>query len=40
MKFFLDAESADTFTTDSVNEIFRIMHTIKGSSAIDGIFLL
>ncbi len=30
----LDAESADTFTTDSVNEIFRIMHTIKGSSAI------
>lgn len=30
----LDAESADTFTTDSVNEIFRIMHTIKGSSAM------
>ena len=30
----LDAESADTFTTDSVNEIFRIMHTITGSSAM------
>ena len=30
----LDAEKADTFTTDNVNEIFRIMHTIKGSSAM------
>ena len=30
----LDAEKADTFTSDSVNEIFRIMHTIKGSSAM------
>ena len=30
----LDAENAGTFTTDSVNEIFRIMHTIKGSSAM------
>ena len=30
----LDAEKADTFTDDSVNEIFRIMHTIKGSSAM------
>lgn len=28
------AEKADDFTTDDVNEIFRIMHTIKGSSAM------
>ncbi len=30
----LAAEAADTFSEDSVNEIFRIMHTIKGSSAM------
>ena len=30
----LTAEQADTFDQDSVNEIFRIMHTIKGSSAM------
>ena len=30
----LAAEQADTFSEDSVNEIFRIMHTIKGSSAM------
>ncbi|MFV0515940.1 MAG: chemotaxis protein CheW [Aminipila sp.] len=30
----LDAESADYFSTDQINEIFRIMHTIKGSSAM------
>lgn len=30
----LSAEQADTFTQDDVNEIFRIMHTIKGSSAM------
>ncbi len=30
----LTAEEADTFSEDSVNEIFRIMHTIKGSSAM------
>ncbi len=30
----LAAEEADTFSEDSVNEIFRIMHTIKGSSAM------
>ena len=30
----LEAEKAGTFTTDDVNEIFRIMHTIKGSSAM------
>ena len=30
----LAAEEADTFSEDNVNEIFRIMHTIKGSSAM------
>ena len=30
----LAAEKADTFSQDDVNEIFRIMHTIKGSSAM------
>ena len=30
----LTAEQADTFSEDSVNDIFRIMHTIKGSSAM------
>ena len=30
----LDAESVDTFSQDNINEIFRIMHTIKGSSAM------
>ena len=30
----LAAEQADTFSQDSVNEIFRIMHTVKGSSAM------
>ncbi len=30
----LDAETADTFSQDNINEIFRIMHTIKGSSAM------
>ena len=30
----LAAEQADTFSQDDVNEIFRIMHTIKGSSAM------
>ena len=30
----LAAEQADTFSQDNVNEIFRIMHTIKGSSAM------
>ncbi len=30
----LAAETATEFTTDDVNEIFRIMHTIKGSSAM------
>lgn len=30
----LDAEQLDTFSQDNINEIFRIMHTIKGSSAM------
>ena len=30
----LAAEQADTFTQSDVNEIFRIMHTIKGASAM------
>lgn len=30
----LAAEQENTFSEDSVNEIFRIMHTIKGSSAM------
>ena len=30
----LAAEQVDTFSEDSVNEIFRIMHTVKGSSAM------
>lgn len=30
----LTAEQADNFSQDDVNEIFRIMHTIKGSSAM------
>ncbi|MBQ2697788.1 MAG: Hpt domain-containing protein, partial [Clostridia bacterium] len=30
----LDAEKVDTFSQDDVNAIFRIMHTIKGSSAM------
>ena len=30
----LEAETANDFSQDNVNEIFRIMHTIKGSSAM------
>ena len=30
----LEAEKANNFSPDNVNEIFRIMHTIKGSSAM------
>lgn len=30
----LDQKDADCFDEDSINEIFRIMHTIKGSSGI------
>ena len=34
-EIMLEAEKAKSFSTDNINEIFRIMHTIKGSSAID-----
>lgn len=30
----IDSEKVDCFTEDAINEIFRIMHTIKGSSAM------
>ena len=30
----LSSEQAKTFSQEAVNEIFRIMHTIKGSSAM------
>ena len=30
----LDAEEIGTLSQDNINEIFRIMHTIKGSSAM------
>lgn len=30
----IDNEKAGSFTMDAINEIFRIMHTIKGSSAM------
>ncbi|MBU3820213.1 MAG: Hpt domain-containing protein, partial [Candidatus Faecalibacterium intestinavium] len=30
----LSAEQQDTFSQDDINTIFRIMHTIKGSSAM------
>lgn len=33
-ELLIEAEKAGDFTTDNVNEIFRIMHTIKGSSAM------
>ncbi len=33
-EILLNCEKANTFDTDSINEIFRIMHTIKGSSAM------
>lgn len=33
-ELLLEAESADYFSSDQINEIFRIMHTIKGSSAM------
>lgn len=33
-EILLEAEKAKVFSTDDVNEIFRIMHTIKGSSAM------
>lgn len=33
-EILLNCEKQGTFETDSINEIFRIMHTIKGSSAM------
>ena len=30
----LSSEKSSCYTTDAINEIFRIMHTIKGSSAM------
>ncbi|MEF9999039.1 MAG: chemotaxis protein CheA [Lachnospiraceae bacterium] len=33
-ELLINAEKSDDFSTDDVNEIFRIMHTIKGSSAM------
>lgn len=33
-ELLLEAEGADYFSADQINEIFRIMHTIKGSSAM------
>lgn len=33
-EILLSAEKAESFSQDDVNEIFRIMHTIKGSSAM------
>lgn len=33
-EIMLESEKEKSFSTDSINEIFRIMHTIKGSSAM------
>ncbi|WMJ21902.1 chemotaxis protein CheA [Paludicola sp. MB14-C6] len=33
-EILMNCEKADDFDQDSINEIFRIMHTIKGSSAM------
>lgn len=33
-ELLIEAEKAGDFTVDDVNEIFRVMHTIKGSSAM------
>ena len=33
-ELLIEAEKNENFTTNDVNEIFRIMHTIKGSSAM------
>ena len=31
-EILLDAEKSKSFSEDNINEIFRTMHTIKGSS--------
>ena len=33
-ELLIEAEKNGVFSTNDVNEIFRIMHTIKGSSAM------
>lgn len=33
-QIILDSEKSRSFSSDSVNEVFRIMHTIKGSAAM------
>ena len=33
-EILLDAEKSKSFSEDNINEIFRIMHTIKGSAAM------
>ena len=35
-EIMLDSEKEKTINTDNINEIFRIMHTIKGSAAMMG----
>lgn len=35
-EILIRTEQANTFTTEDINEIFRIMHTVKGSSAMMG----
>lgn len=35
-QLILNSEGSSTYTTNQINEIFRIMHTIKGSSAMMG----
>ena len=36
-QILIRTESESTFGEDEINEIFRIMHTIKGSSAMMGL---
>jgi two-component system chemotaxis sensor kinase CheA len=36
-KILIDTEESKSFSEDNINEIFRIMHTIKGSSAMMGL---
>lgn len=36
-EILLESEKNESFSEDNINEIFRIMHTIKGSSAMMGV---
>ncbi|MEG1367314.1 MAG: Hpt domain-containing protein, partial [Oscillospiraceae bacterium] len=36
-EILLSSEKSKSMSDDSINEIFRIMHTIKGSSAMMGL---